>query len=66
MPKTKKKFVRCPYVNKNLWIILDIEKNIDGEEMLLGMTCKKKDSLEREGTDCGVGCRNYFYSDNKY
>ena len=64
MPVIEKKFVRCPVVNKNLWIILEVEKDINGNEILLCMTCKKKDSLERLGQDCGVGCRNYFYPDD--
>jgi hypothetical protein len=64
MIKTRNKFVRCPYINKNFWIKLDIDRDIDGSEVLVGMTCIKRDSLERQEKDCGTECKNYFYSED--
>ena len=63
MIKQTKKFVRCQYMNKNIWVILEIEKNAQGEELLLCMTCKQKDLLKRKNLNCEVGCKNYFYAD---
>ena len=63
MPTRSKKFVRCPYYNKNLWVILETEKDINGDELLLCMTCKEKDLLKRKDIECEVGCKNYFFSD---
>lgn len=64
MPKRTKKFIRCPHFDKNLWIIIETERDIDGEDMILCMTCKERDALQRENKDCGVPCNNYFYHDD--
>jgi len=63
MPSRQKKLVRCPFMNKNIHVILEIEKDAEGREVLLGMSCKERDLLERKGKDCEVQCKNYFYSD---
>lgn len=62
MPKRARKYVRCPQYDENLWIVLESEKDMEGNELLVCMTCKKRDILHRKGEDCDRGCWNYFYS----
>lgn len=65
MPRKRKKLVRCPVLNENNWIYLETEKDTEGNELLVCMTCKKRDSLHLKGEDCDSGCRNYFYADEE-